>query len=339
MKHTVKSFLQFTQEQINSVISQHFVVNKAPVEIQGTLGPLNKNGDYKILYDVRLFDGQEYISLNIPRTLIDKHGLEGGEEVSVSGFIRTKMDEYTNFRVEFKVEVSKIEASEIKPEAFPKSSEVFGLSALREIEFSRNAFPFEKRQPTIGLITGKSSEVELDFKREIKFLGSSVEVEKIPVNMLSAPEIIKAINNSRHDILVLVRGGGEEYQFDLFNQQELIEAMAAHNGYRIAGLGHSKNVTLVEFVCDYSANTPAQAGVHIRETLSKYKDQCDSRVRAISSEMEKRFNEKAAAANIRSNDIRQESQEKQASKSTLASRIIKWIIFLICAGILVKFFW
>lgn len=92
--------------------------------------------------------------------------------------------------------------------------------------------------------------------------------------MTNKDEIVRAIENANHkaDIIAVIRGGGDDSQFEAFNNMSVITALSKSSGYRILGLGHSQDRTLLELVCDYSANTPTAAGTHIREMLTSYQD-------------------------------------------------------------------
>jgi hypothetical protein len=67
----------------------------------------------------------------------------------------------------------------------------------------------------------------------------------------------------REDVLVLIRGGGDDAEFAVFDAAPVIEALGACRAYRILGLGHSRNRTLADCVADWAASVPAEAGRHL----------------------------------------------------------------------------
>ncbi|MCW1895716.1 exodeoxyribonuclease VII large subunit [Acinetobacter baumannii] len=67
-----------------------------------------------------------------------------------------------------------------------------------------------------------------------------------------------------HDVVVIIRGGGSSDAFDIFNDEKVLNAFSNLNGYRIVGLGHNTDVTLLNYLADHSAITPSDAGIHLK---------------------------------------------------------------------------
>ncbi len=274
MKQTIKSTNQLIQEHITSTIRKSFTLEKLLIELDGVLGDIKAApSEYKYHYGIKLKDQQEFILLDIPKDLIEAGKLTGGEYVTVFGIIKTKLDNYTNNRLEFRIDVSKIQATDSPAAIDAHRQEQASLSKIRALNAGRNTFPF-KEEIKISLITGRSSQVEDDFRNELKKIKSRVFVQKIAVDMTNKDEIVRAIESANHkaDIIAVIRGGGDDSQFEAFNNMSVITALSKSSGYRILGLGHSQDSTLLELVCDYSANTPTAAGTHIREMLTSYQD-------------------------------------------------------------------
>ena len=95
-------------------------------------------------------------------------------------------------------------------------------------------------------------------------------INPVVINMLDPVAIARAIRQSDTDILMLVRGGGAAEDFSVFDDPRVIHAMAECKSHRVVGLGHTGTTSLIHFVSDYVANTPAQAGCYVRERIELY---------------------------------------------------------------------
>ncbi len=66
---------------------------------------------------------------------------------------------------------------------------------------------------------------------------------------------------------MLIRGGGKEEQFDVFEHPDLLHAWATKPVYRIVGVGHSANNTALDLLSNFVATTSAAAGAHLAELM------------------------------------------------------------------------
>lgn len=168
MKQTIKSTNQLIQEHITSSVRKSFTIEKLLIELDGVLGDIKAApSEYKYHYGIKLKDQQEFILLDIPKDLIETEKLTGGEYVTIFGIIKTKLDNYTNNRLEFRIDVSRIQATDSPAAIDAHRLEQASLSKIRALNAGRNTFPF-KDEIKISLITGRSSQVEDDFRNELK---------------------------------------------------------------------------------------------------------------------------------------------------------------------------
>lgn len=282
MSHTIRSINQFLNEHITSAIREKFSASNLMVGIEGVLGEIKQNNEYKYHYGVKLKDESDYVLLDIPKDLIDTSKLSGGEYVQVLGTIKTKLDSFSNNRVEFRIDVSRILTKDSPKAIEAMKKEQVTISKIHSLHPGRKPFPY-KGVLKVSLLVSKSSQVEDDFKYELRSLGDSVFIDRRPINITKKEDIAAAINESNGDIIAIIRGGGDEGQFEVFNQMSVIEALAKYPGYRILGLGHSNDSTLIELVSDFAANTPAQAGSHIKEMISLYQEKTSTINKLLSS--------------------------------------------------------
>lgn len=132
----------------------------------------------------------------------------------------------------------------------------------------RHVFPI-RTHLHVNLIysSASSAKVDEDFLRSLGAARRYCQIERVPVRMSSAEQITMAITECKADVLVLIRGGGAEAEFEVFNQPNVVEALVECPAYRIVGLGHSANTTLLDQVADYAASVPADAGVHLSKQI------------------------------------------------------------------------
>lgn len=239
------------------------------VRIQGVISNLEAQRqmaearNYPKIYNIELnADGP--VTLLGARAVFE--GCSDGELVEVIGYPIINI-----FRgaVTVQVEALGIKNAESEEQQAQRRTLNANLAALSSLKPSRNAFPL---QPAVSVdlihSAASSAQVDADFFNGLGGLIERCDVCQIPVRITSAEEIAAAIRESEADILVIIRGGGPESDFAVFNDAEVLSAMAEKNSYRVTGIGHSGNTTLLDLVADYSAPVPADAGAHIRDQLS-----------------------------------------------------------------------
>ena len=206
------------------------------------------------------------VYLNAKETLLARAGVRRGDLVRVIGLITAEL-----FRgnVSFRLVAVAIEHQE--PTALPEArAEHLTLEALRRLTLERRSFP-SKMRPTITLIhsAASSARVADDFAGA---LGDALPAEylmRLPCSMHDPAALTTAIRVVATDILVIVRGGGDPGEFGIFEDADLLEALAGCPSYRVLGLGHSANRTLAELVADHAASTPAAAGEQARRKIAQ----------------------------------------------------------------------
>ncbi len=228
--------------------------------IKGILGELKQN-DYPYFYNIPLRDDMGIIYLDIPKKIGEQFIGYQNKEVCVFGHLKAKT---WQGGVQFTLDVSNISpVQEISPEL--QRQEKTLIQILRSTPKITRTFPDLERYK-IDIICGVSSQVRLDFERQVTGLNN-IELNFIPVNILSTSEIISAINASKGDILILLRGGGSPSEFEVFNDLELLSAWVNKSTYKISALGHTEHKTYIDILSDLSADTPTMAGSFIKNTI------------------------------------------------------------------------
>lgn len=288
MATTITDITAATLNQLVTVRAGQILAERLPdiaglVRIAGHLGdPGFAKGAWH--YGVRLAAEGGRVLVDVPAALVAGRNIKGGEWVLVTGMVRVRAGQLGT--LELRLEASDVETAEAQPSAGrgePAGTGRMTIEALKRTRLTHRAFPVTNRALRVTLIQSSSlqAQVAQDCLAEINKLGKLAQVTQIPVNMLDAAAIAKAIANATGDILLLIRGGGDASDFDVFDDNRVVTALARLDAYRVIGLGHSGNATLLDLVADFAARTPAQAGLHVREAVERVVRQWEARQREL----------------------------------------------------------
>ncbi len=91
-----------------------------------------------------------------------------------------------------------------------------------------------------------------------------VDIFPVPVQGTDAAahirqQLARAADSSRHDLLLLTRGGGSLEDLWAFNDEHLVRSIAAIDVPVVSAIGHESDFTLTDFVADLRAPTPSAA--------------------------------------------------------------------------------
>ena len=166
------------------------------------------------------------------------------------------------------------------------SIELAGLGALkkaydalkRKLE-TEGLFNIERKRKlpqfprTIGIITSRQGAVINDFLTNIGKFGFRLELIDTRVEgQLAVGDILAALRTFRKrkiDVLVVIRGGGSPESLQAFNNEMIVRAIAAFPVPVIAGIGHDKDVPLVQLAADVSVSTPSIAAMQLNASWQK----------------------------------------------------------------------
>jgi exodeoxyribonuclease VII large subunit len=260
---------QYIDLILNRLVKENLPEIAGMVRLRGRLTDPGKVSG-KMHYNVKIVDdGGAQAKADIPASLLSGRGIVAGHQVVASGVIVTRA---TAYGVEVKLSVADIQLS---AEEAPVTGTVtdqgrMTLDRLRGIRMVRNEFPAHDTI-TVALIqsTSAHAQVSRDCLAELDKLGNVLVINPIQVNMLDPVAITKAIAQADADLLIMIRGGGDSGDFEVFDDPRVVQALSNQTAHRVMGLGHSGNATLLDLVADYSANTPAQAGGYVRERIER----------------------------------------------------------------------
>jgi len=81
-------------------------------------------------------------------------------------------------------------------------------------------------EANITVIHSRSQEAQVyaDFCQPLRAFDSTLSFQPIPANVLSLPELTRAIRTANADIIALIRGGGSDEQFSMFENPDMLRA-------------------------------------------------------------------------------------------------------------------
>ena len=133
---------------------------------------------------------------------------------------------------------------------------------------NKREFPLYPRN--IGIISSSDSDAVHDVcsRLEQRFpisdliiYHSRVQGDYAATNMIQ--QIERCNRDKDVDIIMIIRGGGSLEDLMSFNDEHLARAMFKSLIPIITGIGHQPDITIADYVADYSAETPTSAAEHI----------------------------------------------------------------------------
>jgi exonuclease VII large subunit len=248
-------------------VQEYFPEPTNLVELRGYLGPFNVWKDFIYVPLFESVEKKDSVTVRFRRDQLEKR-FQAGDYVTVVGTIVTQARVGT---IELRLQCARVARAQFTAEALDPAqadSPLVALFKLKDLRVERHPFP-EHNPLSIAVIHPESvdSSVLGDFQEEVLKLGELIHIRKIPTAIEDAVKIAAAIERAQADILVLIRGGGEDLKIGAFDHPLVFRAIARNKAYRIAGLGHTGDTTISDLVCDYVAQTPSFAAVHITSTI------------------------------------------------------------------------
>jgi hypothetical protein len=259
---------QLVTAQAAGMLAQHLPQVVGIVRVTGHIsdpGPARSQWHY----GVKLSGSGSQIEVALPANLVVARGIAAGQCVRVTGLLRPRVSRLG--ALELRIEAGDIERCDAGAHGRIEEGGRITLDRLKSLPVRRFPFPVVSERLRIALIRSSSANAQVaqDCVAELAKLGRLVTVGSIRINMLDPVSIADAVNRAEGDIVMIVRGGGVAADFEVFDDPRVVSALAAKRAYRVVGLGHSGNATMLDLVADHSARTPAQAGLHVREKVEE----------------------------------------------------------------------
>lgn len=317
-------------------VQQHVKELNGFIVVDGYLEAIPDAASYGWHYAAVLADstaaGKATVLVDIRPAVLSRADVRVGDHVRVRGLLIT--DLFRN-SLSFRIQARSIEAVDAPEEIRKLREERANISHLKTLIGRRKPFPF-KALIKISLIFSRAgtARVKEDFLGELASLSEQIEIEELPVSMSSSTDLVNAVNAASGDILVFARGGGEVDQFAVFDDPVLLEHVASKDAYRITGLGHSANRTLLDLVVDFSASVPATAGTHIARQLNLYMTVQKENAKLSSglSDLSRKHAEVVASASLLQ---RRSEDDLKTTEANATRKRYRWSIAAFLAGAIV----
>ncbi|WP_180644586.1 exodeoxyribonuclease VII large subunit [Acinetobacter bereziniae] len=221
---------------------------------------------YPLVYGLIIQDRTGSIEVEIPKNLLS--GFKNGSCIEIHGVPTF------NF---FKEQCTKrlkgyaVQAIEEDKDLQAFQSKLSTLDVLKKHRPKSHTFP-NQFDLSIAVIYSSASKVDIqkDFYDYLKEYCDEFNFDEKPISLSNVDALSQEISScADHDIVVIIRGGGRNDAFDIFNDEKVLNAFSNLNGYRIVGLGHNSDVTLLDCLADHSAITPTAAGIHLKEQFDE----------------------------------------------------------------------
>lgn len=262
---TISELHNFLNATLNECITQRKEKEKIQLFcVRGILKNVEQaveNSKWPSIYDLIIQDTSGTIEVEIPKHLVSS--LKNGSYVEIHGvptfnFFREQCTKRLRGHTIRVIEEDK------KIQAF--QSKLSTLDALKKHRPKSHTFP-NQFDLSVAVIYSSASKVDIqkDFYNYLNEYRNEFNFDEKPVSLSNVEALSQVISSCvDHDIVVVIRGGGSSDAFDIFNDEKVLNAFSNLNGYRIVGLGHNSDVTLLDYLADHSAITPSDAGIHLK---------------------------------------------------------------------------
>lgn len=296
----------------------------------GTIINLNNkktSSHYNKYYGV-IVDADGHLEINAEKHLL--HAFQDGDFIELIGYPTINVFKGT---VSIRLELldARLAHSTQQPQRRNNQAQLQQLHALKR---TRNAFPLSTKI-SLDLIHSAASSalVDKDFYQALDNQKYRCQIQAIPIRITLAEAIVSAIEQSQADILVIIRGGGPDLDFAVFNDQRVLKALSEKKSYRVIGIGHSANTTLLDFVADYTASVPAEAGRHIKEQLQNV-EHLIKKYEATLEQSNKKIQSLSYHINNMKNQTQHSMSKDQKSEAHKTNNLFLYVVIAILIVIL-----
>jgi hypothetical protein len=168
--------------------------------------------------------GAESLKLTIPKYVMDRAGAKAGDYVCARGTLRVAK-QFRSSAFEVYLSVTELRLLDAPATLNGRRQEASTLQMLKSVAANRNPFP-ERTKPSIAVIHSRSQEAQAyaDSCQPLRPFESTLSLQPIPANMLLVREFMHAIRTANAHIIALIRGGGSDEQFSVFENPELLRS-------------------------------------------------------------------------------------------------------------------
>lgn len=292
--HRLLDMLILTIQSLHKIYKTGIENSLKFVKIQGCIGSLlsksnfasyftlkdhiDESGDTLNRSSLTCYIPNYRLSEDLKRLLKDQGDSQHKNILIVSGRVKLFSNSFNPFIEVFKIDV---EVNKTGSQQDKLLAEYTKILKEEGAFLPQNKPKLPQNIQRVGLISSRTSEGSLDFLETVKERANvKVLFYHTPMQGKDTPKAVAAaINyfNTEHpfkvDIIVLARGGGNEGDFEAFNNKVLVSAVRKSFLPVCSAVGHTGNVTLVDRVASLASYTPTKAALDLFPipTLSKLK--------------------------------------------------------------------
>lgn len=280
---SVSDFLNLVNQTLDYAYSSSVII--------GEVSSFKVNQGKWVFFDLK--DDESSIGCFLPVWEL-RTELEDGMKVAVRGF--PKVTKWGKFSFTVK-NVQPVGEGNIKKafELLKKKLEKEGLFAPEKKR------PLPKDLTKIGVISSTQAAGYADFIKIIneRWGGLEVQVAHTGVQGLqAADQIIHALKylNERSEVQVIaiIRGGGSADDLAVFNDEQLVRAIASSKIPVITGIGHEVDESLSDLAADLRGSTPS----NVAQMLTPDRHEVSARIHTLISKVHSEILERISALSV-----------------------------------------
>ena len=312
--------IKFSVSEFLAVVNQTLEYAYSSVVIEGEVSGFKINQGKWVFFDLK--DEESSISCFMPLFSL-RMELEDGMKIIIRG--EPKLTKWGKFSVTVRQMMPVGEGSIKKNfELLKKKLTAEGLFDAAK----KRGIPAELSK--IGVISSTQAAGYADFCKIINARWGGLEIQTAHTQvqgMAAADQIIRALKyfneKAEVDIIAIIRGGGSADDLSVFNDEQLVRAIAASRIPVITGIGHEVDESLADLAADIRASTPSNVAEMltpdrkamariVQESISKLNNKIVQEITGVESDISARFAE-----------IQRTLRQRMASLEELVSSRIK----------------
>ena len=255
----------YTVSQINSYIKQAFARNSVlnNISIEGEITECRYHSSGHIYFTLKDKDTGAQLACTMWRN--NRYNLDFELKEGLKVIVTGRIDVY-EAKGTYHLNAELIEMAGIG-ELFLKRKQTAEKLQKEGLFDPEHKKPIPNIIRTLGIITGKGSRAEGDFKRglsernpngmiKVVWAYATMEGDRAPGTIVDA---IKRMDDLGLDVIIVGRGGGASETLWSFDDEAVVRAVYAAKTPIISAVGHDMDVPVIDYVADERAGTPSFA--------------------------------------------------------------------------------
>lgn len=249
---SVSQFVELVNETLSATLPS------GAFEIEGEVSSFGISGGQWVRFDLK--DGDSVVNCFLAVWQL-KEQLADGMKIAVTG-VGKLYPKYGKFS--FVVQSIRLSGEGSLRRAFELLKKKLEIEGLFDAARKRSLPRFPGR---VALITSRDAAAYTDFLRVSGARWPAAEIVHYHVGVQgenAAAQVVAAIRDAgeqpdEFDVIVVTRGGGSLEDLHVFNTEEVARAVFASRVPVVSGVGHERDVTIIDLVADVRAATPSNA--------------------------------------------------------------------------------